>query len=48
MFTFYNKGIPVFSSENLSDVEKEAEKYKKENNLKLIEVFYNGKSHKWI
>ena len=39
MFKFYSKkGEIVFSSNNISSVEKEAEKYKKENNLQDIHI----------
>ena len=50
MFKFYDsKGEEVFSSENLSDVEVEARKYKTTHNLLSIEICRGeGKFCKWI
>ena len=50
MYKFFSEnGIEVFSSKNLLEVEVEAKKYKRQNNLLSLEICQGkGKHYKWI
>jgi len=49
MFKFFDKGVLIFSSNSITEVEIEAEKYKKNNNLNLIEIVKGkGIFYKWV
>lgn len=50
MFKFFDqKGVLVFSSKNISEVESEALKYKIKNSLKIIEIVQGrGKFYKFV
>lgn len=50
MFKFFdNKGVLIFSSDSISEVEDKALKYKKDNNLNLVEIVKGkGKFYKFV
>ena len=50
MYKFFSKkGEVIYSSDNLSLVEKEAKSYKEKNNLSVVEICTGkGKFFKWI
>lgn len=50
MFKFFNKkGVLVYSSDSITDVETEAIKYKTDNNLNLVEILRGkGNFYKFV